>query len=84
MNLTDLGLSRGDPVRYRRREDQRWREATFSRLEDDGSIGVRDANGASLAIRIEWIEVRSPGPRGRLIWKPLPDRLSESQQLGLF
>ena len=84
MNLLDLGLHRGDTVRYRRRDDQRWKDATVARIEADGSVGLRDPDGASLSLPVERLQVRGAGPRGRLAWMPLTERLEGCEQLGLF
>ena len=84
MNLLDLGLRPGEPVRFRRRENERWKEATIVRLERDGSIGLRDANGASRAVPMNLVEVRAVGPRGGKGWEPLADRANRVEQLDLF
>lgn len=84
MNLLDLGLRPGAEVRFRRRDDQRWRPATVVRLERDGSIGLRDADGAARSIPVALVEVRVKGPRGGTRWVPLPDRIARAEQLGLF
>lgn len=84
MNLRDLGLEAGDCVRFRRRPEERWKEATVARLERDGSIGLRDSNGAACAIVASAIQVRALGPRGRATWEPLSARIGRSEQLELF
>jgi hypothetical protein len=52
--------------------------------ERDGSVGVRDARGASRALRVDRLEVRDRGPRGGVVWEPLAERVARSEQLGLW
>lgn len=52
--------------------------------ERDGSVGVRDARGASRALRVDRLEVRDRGPRGGVVWEALPDRIARAEQLGLW
>lgn len=82
--LSELGLSPGDPVRFRRRDGERWKEAVVVRRERDGSVGLRDARGAARAIPIERIEVRRSGPRGGVVWEPLPDVVARTEQMRLL
>jgi len=82
--LARLGLAPGDRVRFRRREGERWKEATVERRERDGSIGLRDARGAARAIEIDRIEVRGTGPRGGIVWEPLPERAARTEQMKLL
>jgi hypothetical protein len=82
--LLELGLQVGDRVRFRRRANGHWREATVQGREKDGSIAIRDADGAARAMPIERLEVRTRGPRGALAWEPLHERASRTEQLGLW
>lgn len=82
--LVELGIRRGDRVRFRRRDDERWKEAVVERRERDGSIGLRDANGAARAIALDRIEVRDRGPRGGVVWEPLTERAARVEQLRLL
>jgi hypothetical protein len=82
--LVAVGLRRGDRVRYRRRDGGRWHEATVERREADGSIGVRDGNGASRAIAVDRLEVRAVGPRGARTWERVAARAERDEQLGLW
>jgi hypothetical protein len=82
--LARLGLERGESVRFRRRPDERWRNAKVDRRERDGSIGLHDGRGAARAIPVEMIEVRTTGPRGGLAWEPLADRAARTEQLRLL
>jgi hypothetical protein len=82
--LAELGLAEGDKVRFRRRESERWKNATVLRRESDGSLGVCDAKGAIRALQLEAIEVWSRGPRGGIVWEPLTERAARSEQLRLL
>jgi hypothetical protein len=82
--LTAIGLRRGDRVRFRRREGGRWHEAIVEHREADGSVAVRDTNGASRAITLDRLEVKTRGPRGARTWEPLQERADRSEQLGLW
>ncbi|MEJ5254526.1 MAG: hypothetical protein WHS89_04180 [Acidimicrobiales bacterium] len=82
--LAVLGLRPGDPVRFRRRDDERWKDAVVVRRERDGSIGLRDRKGASRAIAIEHIQVRAVGPRGGTVWESLAERAARTEQLRLL
>lgn len=81
--LAELGLAVGDAVRFRRSDTERWKPATVARRERDGSVGLHDAKGASRAIPIHCIEVRDAGPRGGVVWEPLPERAARTEQLPL-
>jgi hypothetical protein len=82
--LRDLGLKPGEPARFRRRDNERWKDATISRVERDGSIGLRDAKGASRAVPADLVEVRATGPRGGHGWEPVTERAKRAGQLDLF
>lgn len=84
MSLEELGLRAGDTVRFRRRRESRWQVGVAERREKDGSLGVRDAKGAARAIPIELVEVRTRGPRGAIVWEPLPDRAARTEQMKLL
>jgi hypothetical protein len=81
--LAELGLARGDQVRFRRNETERWKPATVARRERDGSVGLHDPKGASRAIPVACIEVRDTGPRGGVVWEPLPERAARTEQMAL-
>jgi hypothetical protein len=70
-SLEEVGLNRGDVVRFRRSAGKRWHEGTVSRREHDGSVGVRDVDGRSRALLPEVLEVRVAGPRGGVRWVPV-------------
>jgi hypothetical protein len=82
--LAALGLAEGDAVRFRRREGERWKVGTVVRREADGSLGVRDPKGALRALPIHLVEVRSTGPRGAVVWEPLPERAARTEQMKLL
>lgn len=82
--LAELGLASGDAVRFRRTDDERWKDATVERRERDGSLGIRDAKGAARAIPLDRIQVKGTGKRGGVVWEPLPDKLARDEQLRLL
>lgn len=82
--LVRIGLRRGDQVRWRRNEGERWIEGTVVGRERDGSVGLRDGKGAARAIALERLEVRTRGPRGGVQWDRVTDRAARDEQLGLF
>ncbi len=81
--LAELGLTRGDPVRFRRHDGERWKPATVARRERDGSVGLHDQKGASRSIPVDRIEVRTSGPRGGVVWEPLATRAARTEQVPL-
>jgi hypothetical protein len=83
-DLARVGLTAGEAVRFRRRVSTRWIPATVERIERDGSVGLRDPKGAAVALTVDRIEVRTQGPRGRLLWEPLTGRLARNEQLRLL
>jgi hypothetical protein len=82
--VDDLGLEPGAIVRFRRRSDQRWKEARVVGVERDGSVRLRDGNGASRSIAVDRIEVPVTGPKGHVGWKPLAVHATDPRQLDLF
>lgn len=82
--LAELGVVRGDTVRFRRSDGERWKQATISRREADGSLGLVDSRGAARSIPVALIEVQSVGPRGGTVWEPLSDRAARTEQLKLL
>jgi hypothetical protein len=83
-DLAALGLRRGDRVRWQRAAGGRWQEGKVERIESDGSIGVRDAKGASRALSVDRLEVAGAGPRGARMWEPLAERAARTEQIKLF
>ena len=84
VGLAELGLHEGAPVRFRRREGERWKSGTAVRREADGSLGVRDSKGSLRAFTIDLVEVRDTGPRGGIVWEPLAERAARSEQMKLL
>jgi hypothetical protein len=84
IGLAELGLDAGDRVRFRRRDGEHWKDGTVVRRESDGSLGVRDAKGAMRALPLDLVEVRATGPRGGVVWEPVPERAARTEQMGLF
>lgn len=82
--LAELGLAEGQRVRFRRRAGERWKEGTVARREADGSLGVRDGRGALLSLPLDHVEVRTAGPRGGVVWEPLPERAARTEQMKLL
>ena len=82
--LAALGLTPGERVRWRDRPGGRRREGTVVERERDGSVGVRDGKGASRALTVDRLEVRTRGPRGARTWEPLTVRTARTEQLPLF
>jgi hypothetical protein len=82
--LAALGLVGGEQVRWRERPGGRWRQGTVVGRERDGSVGVRDGKGASRALTVDRLEVRTRGPRGAPAWEPLAARTERDEQLPLF
>ena len=56
----------------------------MARREADGSLGVRDGKGSLRALPLDLVEVRTRGPRGGVLWEPLPERAARTEQLDLF
>ena len=80
----DLGLRVGEPVRWRRHDGGHWQEGTVIGLERDGSIAVRDADGAWRSLVADRLEARRPNPRGRLRWQVVADAAAAPAQLTLW
>jgi len=83
-DLVALGLRVGERVRFRRRDDERWKEAKLESVERDGSLAIRDAKGASRSIPVSRVQVRRTGPRGGTVWVPATDLRDETEQLDLL
>ena len=82
--LLEVGLRPGDRVRFRRSDGGAWKEARVERRERDGSIGVRDDRGASRAIKVDRLQVRTTGPRGGAAWEAVAERAERDEQLGMW
>ena len=84
LGVEALGLRVGEQVRFRRVDRSRWQDGVVVGVERDGSLGVRDTAGASRAIPLADVLVRSTGRRGARTWEPLLARASRAEQLPLF
>jgi hypothetical protein len=84
VTLEQLGISAGHRVRFRRRDAGRWHVGAAERLEQDGSLRVRDGKGAARAIPLNLVEVHTVGPRGATTWEPLLERAARIEQLRLL
>jgi hypothetical protein len=82
--LRRIGLHLGEPVRFRRQGAARWHVGRVAAVAADGSITLRDADGAARSMRPEVLEVRRPGPRGRQRWMPVADVAVTWEQLTLW
>lgn len=82
--LTAVGLRLGEPIRFRRTDGGRWIVGKVTRMEPDGSITLHDPDGAARSLRPERVQVRRPGARGRLVWKPVSECAVTWEQLDLF
>ena len=82
--LEVLGLNVGEVVRWQGSAGGRWRTATVTRREADGSIGLTDSHGAARSQPVERIAVKRRGARGGSHWEPLTARASRCEQLSLL
>ena len=82
--LARLGLRPGEAGRFRRSERARPVVGRIVGIEIDGSIALRDPDGSARSLRPERVEIRRPGPRGRLRWQVVSDVAVTWEQLELF
>jgi hypothetical protein len=82
--LTTLGLRAGEPIRFRRNGTGRWVEGKVAGVAADGSILLYDPDGSARNLRPEMVEVRRPGPRGRLAWRIVSDVAITWEQLTIW
>ena len=82
--LTTLGLRAGEPIRFRRNGTGRWVEGKVAGVAADGSILLYDPDGSARNLRPEVVQVRRPGPRGRLIWRVVSDVAITWEQLTIW
>ena len=82
--LARLGLRPGEAGRFRRAERGRPVVGRIVGIETDGSIALRDPDGSARSLRPERVEIRRPGPRGRLRWQVVSDVAVTWEQLELF
>jgi hypothetical protein len=84
VQLGSVGLSPGEKVRWQATAGGRWRSGVALHLEHDGSLEVRDANGALRSLRLERVQVRRAGKAASGSWEPLTDRMVRAEQLSLL
>jgi hypothetical protein len=82
--LHRLGLRAGEPIRFRRGDRGRWIVGRVAGIAADGSITFHDPDGSARSMRPERVEVRRPGPSGRLRWRLVSDVATTWEQLELF
>jgi hypothetical protein len=82
--LARLGLHPAEVIRFRRNEKGRSVVGKVEGIEIDGSIALRDPDGSVRSLRPERVEIRRPGPFGRLRWQVVSDVATTWEQLGLF
>lgn len=75
-----LGLQPGEAVRFRRTGRARWQSGVVVGVERDGSLGIRDTDGAFRAVTLDAVLVRVRGARR---WEPLLERAARTEQLSL-
>ena len=70
VQLQQVGLRAGEPVRFRKGDTGRWISGRIAGVNADGSITLHDVpQGAARSLRPDRLEVRRPGSRGRLTWQ---------------
>jgi hypothetical protein len=84
IDLARLGLRHGEAIRFRRHGRGRWVVGRVENVEADGSVTLRDPDGAARSIRPECLEIRRPGSRGRLRWRVVSEVAVTWEQLELF
>lgn len=82
--LARLGLRAGEAIRFKRNEKGRYTVGKVEGTEVDGSITLRDPDGSARSLRAERVEIRRPGPHGRLRWQLVSDVAITWEQLELF
>jgi hypothetical protein len=82
--LAALGVHHGEPVRFRKHDGGRWWQGRMHAVAADGSFTIYDLDGAARSLRPERLEVRRPGPRGRLTWRLLSEVAITWEQLELW
>ncbi len=82
--LEQLGLRKGEAIRFRRTASGRWIEGRMWGISADGSIKLYDPDGSARNLRPDSVEVRRPGIKGRLRWQLVSDVAITWEQLELF
>lgn len=84
VTLDDLGLHEGEAVRWRRHDGGNWQTGVVIGCESDGSIAVRDRDGAWRSIVAERLEAKRPGRKGKLVWQTVAEAAAAPAQLTLW
>lgn len=82
--LARLGLRSAEAIRFKRNDKGRYVIGKVEGIEVDGSITLRDPDGSARSLRAERVEIRRPGPHGRLRWQLVSDVAITWEQLELF
>lgn len=82
--LARFGLRADEPIRFRRDDRGRHVIGRVAGIEVDGSVQLRDPDGSARSLRPERVEIRRPGPAGRLRWQFVSDVAITWEQLELF
>ena len=82
--LARFGLRRGEAIRFKRNDRGRYVVGKVEGVEIDGSVALRDADGSARSLRAERVEIRRPGPHGRLRWQIVSEVAITWEQLELF
>ncbi|MGA9276726.1 hypothetical protein [Ilumatobacter sp.] len=82
--LARLGLRPGEAIRFKRNDKGRYIVGKVEGVETDGSVALRDPDGSARSLRAERVEIRRPGPYGRLRWQVVSDVAITWEQLELF
>jgi len=82
--LARLGLRPGEAIRFKRNDRGRYIVGKVEGIETDGSVMLRDPDGSARSLRAERVEIRRPGPHGRLRWQIVSDVAITWEQLELF
>lgn len=82
--LARLGLRRSEAIRFKRNDRGRYIVGKVEGIEVDGSVTLRDPDGSARSLRAERLEIRRPGPHGRLKWQVVSDVAVTWEQLELF
>ncbi len=82
--LERLGLRPAEPIRFKRGGRGRYVIGKVEGVEHDGAVTLRDPDGSARTLRPERVEIRRPGPKGRLRWQLVSDVAITWEQLELF
>jgi len=82
--LARLGLRLGEAIRFKRNGKGRYIVGKVEGVEVDGSVALRDPDGSARSLRAERVEIRRPGPFGRLRWQVVSNVAITWEQLELF